>query len=68
MYKESIDASQRALQLQPNNAIAYNIICSAYCAMKEWQKAADACNKALEIDPSFQRAKNNLDWAKGNLK
>ena len=68
MYKECIDASERALQLQPNNAIAYNIICSAYCAMKEWQKAADACNKALEIDPSFQRAKNNLDWAKGNLK
>lgn len=68
MYKECIDASEKALKFNPDNSIAYNNICSAYCSLGEWKKAEDACNKALQIDPNFELAKNNLNWAKGNLK
>ena len=29
--------------------------------------AKEACSKALEIDPNFERAANNLEWAVSNL-
>ncbi len=66
MFEECIQASQKALELNPQNAIAYNNICSAYNAMKMYDKGAEACEKALKIDPDFQLAKNNLAWAKSN--
>ncbi|HNX07331.1 MAG TPA: hypothetical protein PKL96_07090 [Bacteroidales bacterium] len=66
MFKECIQASQKALELNPQNATAYNNICSAYNAMKMYDKGAEACEKALKIDPDFQLAKNNLAWAKSN--
>lgn len=67
MFEESITASQQALNLQPENTIALNNMCSAYNALQQWQQAVDACTRALQIDPEFERAKNNLNWALGNL-
>jgi hypothetical protein len=31
--------------------------------MKEYDKAIEAGTKAVELDPNFQLAKNNLKWA-----
>jgi hypothetical protein len=31
--------------------------------MSEWNKAEDACRKALKINPDYQLAKNNLQIA-----
>jgi hypothetical protein len=28
-----------------------------------WDKGIEACQQALKIDPGFQLAKNNLNWA-----
>jgi len=67
MFQECIEASQKALEINPQNSIAYNNICSAYNSMKMYDKGAEACEKALKIDPNFQLAKNNLAWAKSNL-
>jgi protein O-mannosyl-transferase len=67
MYAESIDACYKALDINPNLAIAYNNICSAYNRLKEYDKAIEACNKALEINPNYERAKNNLELAKSKL-
>ena len=36
--------------------------------MQQWQQAVEACTEALKIDPEFERAKNNLHWARDNLK
>jgi len=55
------------LKLNPNYAEAYNNICSAYNAMQMWDKGAEACEKALKINPGYELAKNNLAWAKSNL-
>jgi tetratricopeptide (TPR) repeat protein len=66
-YQGCIEACQKALELNPKNAIAYNNICSSYNAMKNWQAAAAACKKALDIDPKFERARNNLKWAEDEL-
>jgi tetratricopeptide (TPR) repeat protein len=67
-FDACIASCQQALNLDPQNAIAYNNICSAYNAMRQWEKAAVACRKALEIDPDFERARNNLNWSLSEMK
>ena len=66
--KECISACEKALELQPRMAMAYNNICAAYNSLGEWKKGISACKKAIEIDTSFQLAKNNLAWAQNSLK
>ena len=66
-YEGCIASCQKALELDTINAIAYNNICSAYNAMKNWKAAARACEKALEINPKFERARNNLKWAEDEM-
>jgi len=53
----------QVLKLKPDNADAYNIICSAYNELQQWDNAIKYCKKALEIRPGYQLAKNNLIWA-----
>ncbi len=67
-YEKVISVCENLLKIDPNNALAYNNICSAYNKMKEWELGAEACKKALEINPNFQLAKNNLKWATDNIK
>lgn len=59
MYKKSIEACEKALELQPDYAEAYNNICAAYNQLGEWEKALQACDSALMINPEYQLAKNN---------
>ena len=58
----------KALEKQPNYAEAYNNICTAYNNLQKYDSAAWACSKALELKSDFQLAKNNLNWAKSQLK
>ena len=67
MYNRSIDISKEILVLNPNNQDAYNNICSSFNILGEWEKAIEACNKAIEISPDFQLAKNNLNLAKSKI-
>jgi tetratricopeptide (TPR) repeat protein len=62
-FERCIEAGQRALELDPHNAIAYNNICSAYNSMGRWEEGIQACQKAVELDPAFEMAENNLKWA-----
>lgn len=66
-YKKCIAVSRELLEIDPNNSIAYNNICSSYNLLGGYGEALKACNKALEINPNFQLAKNNLNWAKKEL-
>jgi len=66
-FQQCVDACKKALQLDPNNANAYNNMGAAYNAMGQWQKGIDACTKALELNPDFKLAKGNLNWAKTEL-
>jgi tetratricopeptide (TPR) repeat protein len=63
-YDKCIKVSAELLELEPNNVVAYNNICSSYNAIGNHDEAIKACEKALEINPDFQLAKNNLNWAK----
>jgi len=68
LYKECITACEEALKIKPDNAIAYNNICSSYNALKMYDKAIAACNKALELDRNFELAKGNLNYAISQMK
>ena len=62
-YAGCIAAARKAIQLNPNAAIAYNNIAAAYAAMRQWEPAVEAARQALRLQPGFQLAKNNLAWA-----
>lgn len=66
-YEGCINACNSALTINPKNAIAYNNICSAYNALENWKKAEKACLQALKVEPTFERARNNLNWSRKNL-
>lgn len=67
-YEKCIEAAQKALQLKPDFAEAWNNICSANNALNRFEKGAAACEQALKLKPDYALAKNNLLWAKQNLK
>jgi tetratricopeptide (TPR) repeat protein len=64
MPEKSIEHLDKAIELNPASAVAYNNKCVAYTLMKEYDKAIESGTKAVELDPNFQLAKNNLAWAK----
>ena len=66
-YEKAIDVCIQLLKFAPNNKLAYNNMCASYNQLKEWDLAKTACQNALTIDPNFQIAKNNLNWANREL-
>jgi protein O-mannosyl-transferase len=64
----SIAAYKKVIEINKNNVIAYNNICSAYNELGKWADAAVYCNKALAVDSAFVLSKNNLQIAKANIK
>lgn len=63
-FKASIDASVQSLRVRPGHADTYNLICVDYNNMKKWGEAIKACEKAIELRPDYELAKNNLAFAK----
>ncbi|MBO9595845.1 MAG: tetratricopeptide repeat protein [Niabella sp.] len=62
-YEDCINTCKQALALDPNNSDAYNNICAAYNMLKQWDKAREACQKALQLNPKHPNAPANLKWA-----
>jgi tetratricopeptide (TPR) repeat protein len=66
-FEDCIRSSEHALQLRPAYAEAFNNICAAENALRNWASAADACEHALEIAPDYALARLNLAFAKAKL-
>ncbi len=62
-YEKSITACQKVIALDSNSATAYNNMCAAYNGLKQWDDAIKAGNKALQIQPDFTLAQNNVNFA-----
>lgn len=63
MPGKSIEHLKRAIEINPAGAVAYNNLGVAYTLLMQFQNGIDACTKAIELDSTFQLAKNNLNWA-----
>lgn len=64
IYRKCIAMAEKALQLQPDYADAYNNICAAWNMIGDHDKAIAAAEAALRINPDYELAKNNLAEAK----
>ena len=62
-YEKCIDASEKALDLDPAISAAYNNICVSNIQLKRWDRAIDACEKAIALNPDIKLFRNNLAWA-----
>ena len=62
-YAASLAAAQKALRLNARSAEAWNNIAANDEALHRWDDAIRAAQKALELKPDFQLARNNLAWS-----
>lgn len=58
-YAEALIAFERAIQLNPNYALAYNNKGRALSRLKQYEEALIAYDQALRLDPAYAHAYNN---------
>jgi tetratricopeptide (TPR) repeat protein len=61
-FDNAVTLLSNAIMVNPSNPILYSNLCVTYGIQKKYEAAASACNRALELDPGFQLARNNLNW------
>jgi tetratricopeptide (TPR) repeat protein len=59
-YLECVQAAEKALQLRPGYAEAYNNIAAGYNALHRWDDAIAAGEHAVRLRPDWELARNNL--------
>ncbi|MSO20083.1 MAG: hypothetical protein EXQ56_06390 [Acidobacteria bacterium] len=59
-YQDSIAACQRALQLNPGYAEAYDQLAVAHVDLEMWDEAILAARRALQLNPELRKAQANL--------
>jgi protein O-mannosyl-transferase len=62
-FEECVKACIESLKLKPDYALAYNNMCSAHNQLKQWDKAIEAGEKGLQIEPQNELIKGNLKIA-----
>lgn len=67
-YEDALGAFERALHLDPNNAIAHFNKGNALQDLKRYQEAITAFERAIRLDPKLTIAYNNKGNALKNLK
>ena len=58
-WKESIEKFDKAIELDPNFAMAYNNRGNAYYTLEQYQRAIEDYDKAIELDPTDALTYNN---------
>ncbi|GIU71488.1 MAG: hypothetical protein KatS3mg003_0967 [Candidatus Nitrosocaldaceae archaeon] len=66
-YEEAIEAYNKALEINPNYAEAWNNKGYALAKLQRYEEAIEAYNKALEINPNYAEAWNNKGYALDEL-
>lgn len=68
MAIKSIEPLKRAIAMEPKSASAYSNLGLAYTILGAYKEGIENCEKAVQLDSSFQLAKNNLNWARSEQK
>src|SRR4051812_31648016 len=64
LWREAIYRWERAVQIDPNYAAAYNDLAVAYEHEGQLEKARQAYEKALELEPNNQQIRQNYELFK----
>ena len=67
-YEQSLECSNRALELDENNSDNLNSRAWALNGLKRYEEALECSNKALEYDPNRAWTLTNQAWALNGLK
>ncbi|MES2397210.1 MAG: tetratricopeptide repeat protein [Bacteroidota bacterium] len=60
---KAIEPLKKAIELNPESAVAYSNLGFAYTILQNFKKGVEFGEKAVQLDSTFQLAKNNLNWA-----
>lgn len=60
---KAIEPLQKAIALNPESAIAHSNLGFAYTIIQQYKNGIKFGEKAVQLDTTFQLAKNNLNWA-----
>jgi tetratricopeptide (TPR) repeat protein len=66
-YEESIELWERLIKIQPETALAFANMGTAYAKLGKFEKAVSSAAKALGIDPDMKEAHYNYAFAKVHL-
>ena len=61
-YDQAISDFNKAIQLRPNDALAYYGLGSAYSIKRDYSQARSEFNKAIKLDPNYGDAYNKRAW------
>jgi hypothetical protein len=61
--QKTVDAATHAVQIDANSAIAWNDLAAGFECSRQWPSAIAAARHALQLQPDFQLARNNLNWS-----
>lgn len=61
-FRGAVDAFRKAIDMDPNDAIAYYRAANAYRMLKEYDNAVGNYRKAIELDSRYSDAYNNLGF------
>jgi tetratricopeptide (TPR) repeat protein len=68
MAAKALEPLNKVLSLDPNNAVAYSNLGFAYTILQNYKKGVEYGEKAVQLDSTYQLAKNNLNWERGEQK
>jgi small glutamine-rich tetratricopeptide repeat-containing protein alpha len=60
---EAINYYNKAIELEPSNAVYYANRAAAFTRLKTYKKAIDDCRKAIVLDPGYSKAHSRLGTA-----
>ena len=56
-YQQAIEEYDKAIKLNPNDAIGYKTRGNSYLALAQYQRAIEDYDKAIELDPNDAEAR-----------
>jgi tetratricopeptide (TPR) repeat protein len=61
--QEAVTPYRRAIQLRPQDSIAYSNLCGVYGQLSRLGEAVETCKQAVKLKPDLAEAHNNLAWS-----
>ncbi len=58
-YEEAVEACDRAIELQPDGALAWKNKGVAFFRLRRYEEALEACDRAIELQPDYASAWKN---------